>query len=318
MRIGQNPAKFVQSVSQPARITATVVCCIPFLSGFYEKNLDVLKACISSLDMNRESPIDLMVFDNHSCRQVRSYLYDTYEQGIIQYLILSDTNIGKIGAWNFMFGASQGEYIAFSDSDVFFRPGWLSESLKLFKRFPNVGMVTGRPTRTPVEYLSSTLSWGRSLGDPSFKEGTLMDWETFVEHTRSLGHSDDAASKEYNSGKDYLLTYDGSTAFAGASHFQFIARKKVLNEIFPLPSEKPMRGEPMLDKTVNDLGYLRLSIKNPLVLHMGNRVPDFIQLPNRRRKPKRWLRSFVNIRFFRYILMHIYGAIFRIYFNNVD
>ncbi|MDO9130434.1 MAG: glycosyltransferase family A protein, partial [Anaerolineales bacterium] len=141
MRVGHNPARFVEKVAQPAEVTVTVVNCIPFLSGYYEQSLEVLKACLISIHANTPEAHDLMVFDNHSCREVRQYLQEAYEQGIIQYLVLSDKNIGKIGAWNFMFGAAQGKYVAFADGDVAFRPGWLSASLALFEAFPNVGMV---------------------------------------------------------------------------------------------------------------------------------------------------------------------------------
>ncbi len=318
MRVGQNPAKFVKTVAQPAPITATVVSCVPFLSGFYEQNLEVLKACIHSLHSNRKRQFDLMVFDNHSCREVRDFLVDAHEKGMIQTLVLSEENIGKIGAWNFMFGAAQGRYIAFCDSDVYFRPGWLDASLELFDCFPNVGMVTGRPTRTQEEYLSATLAWGRGQGEACFREGVLLDWDTYFEHTNSLGLPEDKAREEFHAGKDYLLTCGGKSAFAGAGHFQFIAKKEVLDRIFPIPSEKPMRGEPLLDQTVNELGYLRLSTVEPYVLHMGNQVPASVTQPKELRVPKPWLKSLANIPLLRSILMRMYGAIFHIYFNNVD
>ena len=76
MRVGHNPARFVEKVAQPAEITVTVVNCIPFLSGYYEQSLDVLKAVVDSLHATREPehPYDVMVFDNHSCAEVRQYL----------------------------------------------------------------------------------------------------------------------------------------------------------------------------------------------------------------------------------------------------
>ena len=49
MRVGHNPARFVEKVAQPAEITVTVVNCIPFLSGYYEQSLDVLKTVVESL-----------------------------------------------------------------------------------------------------------------------------------------------------------------------------------------------------------------------------------------------------------------------------
>ncbi|MCS7011569.1 MAG: hypothetical protein NZL98_09385, partial [Anaerolineales bacterium] len=98
-RVGHNPARFVETVAQPAAITVTVVNFIPFLAGYYEQSLDVLKAVIESLHATREPehPYDVMVFDNHSCVEVRTYLQQAAEEGKIQYLVLSDTNIGKIG-----------------------------------------------------------------------------------------------------------------------------------------------------------------------------------------------------------------------------
>jgi len=36
----------------------------------------------------------------------------------IQYLVLSDKNLGKGGAWNQIFGGAPGEIIVYSDSDV--------------------------------------------------------------------------------------------------------------------------------------------------------------------------------------------------------
>jgi hypothetical protein len=110
MRVGQNPARFVEKVAQPAEIMVAVVNCIPFLSGYYEQSLDVLKVVVESLNATRESdhPYDVLFFDNHSCQEVRAYLKEASDLGKIQYLVLSESNIGKIGAWNYMFGAAQG------------------------------------------------------------------------------------------------------------------------------------------------------------------------------------------------------------------
>ncbi len=50
MRVGHNPARFIENVAQPAEITVAVVNCIPFLSGYYEQSLEVLKVVVESLD----------------------------------------------------------------------------------------------------------------------------------------------------------------------------------------------------------------------------------------------------------------------------
>ncbi|MFO3797267.1 MAG: glycosyltransferase family 2 protein, partial [Anaerolineales bacterium] len=131
MRIGQNPAKFVDKVAQPQRITVAILNYIPFLSGFYAEMLDVLKVCLASLRADAGLPFDLMVFDNGSCGEVREFLIQEREEGRIQYLILAEKNLGKGGAWNIIFGGAPGEIIAYADNDVLFYPGWLKRSVEI-------------------------------------------------------------------------------------------------------------------------------------------------------------------------------------------
>lgn len=95
MRIGQNPAKFVKDVAKPERITAAVLNYIPFLSGFYADMLDVLKANLTSLRETADMPLDVLVFDNASCDEVRQFLLDEHQAGRIQYLYLSSRNLGR-------------------------------------------------------------------------------------------------------------------------------------------------------------------------------------------------------------------------------
>src|SRR5574339_511099 len=179
MRKGQNPAKFVKDVARPERITVALLNYIPFLSGFYAETLDVLKVSLESMRRAAGLPFDLMIFDNGSCEEVRGYLVKEKEEGRIQYLILSEKNMGKGGAWNVMLAGAPGEIIAYSDSDVLFSPNWLKRSVELLETFPNVGMVTARPFRTPPEFIESTLKWARNTEGANLEEGQFIPWETF-------------------------------------------------------------------------------------------------------------------------------------------
>jgi cellulose synthase/poly-beta-1,6-N-acetylglucosamine synthase-like glycosyltransferase len=122
MRKGQNPAKFVQKVAQPQRITVAVLNYVPFLSGFYAQTLDILKLCLGSIWENSDLSYDLLVFDNGSCQEVVDYLTEAQDAGKIQYLILSEKNMGKGGAWNIMLQAAPGEIVAYTDNDAYFYP----------------------------------------------------------------------------------------------------------------------------------------------------------------------------------------------------
>jgi glycosyltransferase involved in cell wall biosynthesis len=318
MRVGQNPARFVEKVAQPAEITVAVVNCIPFLSGYYEQSLDVLKVVVESLNATRESdhPYDVLFFDNHSCGEVRAYLKEASDQGKIQYLVLSESNIGKIGAWNHMFGAAQGKYIVFSDGDIEFRPGWLSASLDLFETFPNVGMVTARPLPTPKEFSTATYGW--ALREKVLEEGPFLSREINAEHARSLGIKIKAGSANFRGHVMSRVTFGGKVAYVGAAHFQFMARRDVLQKVVPIPSDQPMRGERTLDIAINQAGLLRLTTVEPLVAHMGNCPPVSGEVFESGPGNKSLLKRFLHLSGIRKVLLWINNQIFRLYFFNVD
>jgi glycosyltransferase involved in cell wall biosynthesis len=278
MRIGQNPAKSIDHVPQPAKVTVAVITYIPFLSGYYAQALDILKVCLESLWQHTPHPYDLFVFDNASCPEVRAYLLGSQSLNRIQYLVLSDQNVGKGGAWNFIFQAAPGEYIAYADSDVAFSAGWLENSLELVEAFPKVGMVTARPMRTPEAYFTSTLDWAWKTPDVTLEQGQFQSWEVFKEHNDSLGVAENQARQWFDESYDWRLSYQGHCAYIGAAHYQFLAPKAVLQKLFPIPMDRPMGQVRALDDKLNSEGFLRLNTCEPLVRHLGNRL-DGASLP---------------------------------------
>jgi glycosyltransferase involved in cell wall biosynthesis len=248
----------------------SVVTYIPTQGGYYAQSLDVLKVCLNSIWKNTRIPFDLLVFDNASCKEVRDYLSDVHRDGKIQYLVLSEKNIGKAGAWNFIFGAAPGKYIAYADSDVYHYPGWLSPQIEMLEEIPNTGMITGMPMWTPEEYSTATVAWAENHQDVTLERGKFLPWDDYWRHARSLGAEESKARAHFDTTENLVVNYLGNRYYIGAAHFQFVAPKVVLQRLLPIPSNRPMGQVRLLDIGLNDQGYLRLCTPEWWVRHMGN------------------------------------------------
>ncbi len=317
MRVGQNPAKYVKNVAAPERVTVAVLNYIPFQSGFYAEALDVLKACLHSIGASTTLPYDLMVFDNGSCPEVQAYLLEEQQAGRIQYLLLSEKNLGKGGAWNMILSGAPGEIIAYTDSDAYFYPGWLERSLELLETFPNVGMVTARPFRTKADYYTSTVTWGENTPGVLVERGHFIPWDVFLEFDLSLGQSEDEIRQHYDSTEDVRLTYNGIQAMAGASHWQFVCRKEVIAPFLPFSMDRPMGQVRQLDQRINAAGLLRLMPVEPLAMNMSNtlRGAPGQTTTVKKNNPERRniLLDFPPVK---KMLLAFYDAIFRAYYDR--
>ncbi len=273
-RIGQNPAKLVRGVHQPARITLTTVVHIPELSGFWSQSLEVLKLCLTSMAATSAGvECEIVVLDNASCPEVRRYLLEQQEQGLIHQLILSGVNLGKVGAWNVLFGMAQGEVIGFTDSDVYFLPGWLEESLKILEAFPRAGMVTAQPIAGGDLRQGATATMCAGDREIASCTGRLIADHLVNAQLDAVG-ADAARREEVEVDRcDVLLSRHGVSAYATGSHFQFVTRKSVVQSIFPAQTHRPLGDDHQFDVDMVRLGFYRLATCDYLVHHVGNRFP---------------------------------------------
>jgi hypothetical protein len=326
-RLGQNPAKFVDHVSAPQPVTVALLSYVPFLSGYYREGLDVLRTCLGSVLANTEAPYDLMVFDNASCAEVREYLRAEHEQGRIQFLFLSDRNVGKVGAWNVIFGSAPGEFLAYADSDVYFYPGWLSRHLEVFSAFPEVGTVTGQPRRQRRTFVENTIRRIADVPEIQVQVGKTIPESWIRDHAYSLDKDDQVeADLAYD---DYLLTSRGVRAYVTAQHYQFVVRTSVARSLVPFRSTRPMGTDvAQFDEAIDARNLLRLAVSDRLAVHMGNSLrgaeiasaqeaagagsmpkPDSVAHPVVRRRIR-------DIPAVRRALLALHDRIFRLYYGS--
>ncbi len=273
MRVGSNPARQKQSPYTPAEVTMVLLTYIPDLSGYFQQRLDILKVVLQSIVRHTRVPHDLLVFDNASCPEAQAYLREAYASGQIDYLVLSQRNVGKIGALQLAFAMAPGKYIAYSDDDILFYPGWLQAHLQVLKTFPQVGMVSGVPVRNAGFHAHATIdAWLKNAppGVDICRERVIPDdWE--VDWAVSTGRDPQKHLADTKNVQDVLLSKDGVLAIGHANHFQFVAPKDVLLRAMPSGWTGKLMGHMIeLDEAIDAQGYVRLSTVERYTRHIGN------------------------------------------------
>ncbi len=281
MRKGQNPAKQDVPAYAPEKLAIVTLVYIPVEEGYFEHSWEVFLAHIGSVHQTTEEGFNYVVFDNGSCPEVRARLEELHEQGWIDWLILSDQNLGKTGALNFVLGAVPNEWICFADSDMLFRQGWLDESWKIQQAFPNLGMI-GAQVIFPDWEVDKGNSAFRKTSDPAFRFSRVKAAEWLVtEYCRGRGINPEK-EKIY---RQMLLDQvehvpSGVKAILGGnSHQQWLARREVIRQILPLPAALQLsrKEDTYQDQRLDELGYLHLTTTVPYLYHMGNSIDEEIK-----------------------------------------
>ncbi len=272
-RIGMNPGRGKKSQYSPARVTVCVLTFNPNKLGYFQDRLDVTLACLESIFVNTSVPYDLMVFDNGSNQETVNTLCALKDAGKIDFLILSNQNIGKIGALQIMLKAAPGEVIAYCDDDVFLLPDWLERHLEVIDTYPNVGAVTGMYIKPHMkEGISSTLDFAKS-SEVKAEYGTLVDKELEQHYIEQTGRTWEKYQEEISGLEDVRLTYKGIQTFVSAGHYQFAAKKATILQALPETWTGNLMGQMReLDVAIDKLGLLRLCTTPPTLRLLGNLI----------------------------------------------
>jgi hypothetical protein len=277
-RTGMNPARGRKTSYQPARVTVAVLTHLPDTAGYFQERFDVTRLCINSLIANTDLPHDLLIMDNGSCEMMVDFLSDLRKQGLVDYLLLSRENIGKIGAMQIIAKAAPGEIIAYTDDDIFFFPGWLDAHLKLIDTYPQVGMVTGFYIRSRVQSaIASTLKFTQ-LPDVKTTRGNLIPREWEEEYILNSNRTWESYRAEVNGLEDIEISYHGLESWVSAHHFQFVSPKKVLLNALPSGWSGNLMGQMLdLENVIDSQGFLRLCTRQQTVHLLGNSLSPHMQ-----------------------------------------
>jgi hypothetical protein len=341
MRIGQNPMKYSRKSNgqariyykKPSKITACTITYVPFLDNYYSEGLEILKLSILSLRDNNIKDLDIVVYDNGSCKEVIDWLQKQLKDNVIQQLYLSSENRKKLGAWNHLFPSALGEYVYYFDSDIFHKKDSIEKMLEVLKYFNNhkISLVTCNHN-IPVATMK------KSENNISFKNNKIkilkdnfLSKEELYKVGRTMTDQVDIWLKKKMKNKETKVIFENKyEAYLGGAHAQFLIKTNVLNEIFPITIDRAANQD---DSTFEDIFFSKKGIKlttiENLVIHMGNHIDDFlrdeltklstkVKLSNQKihtiKLPKLLL-YFLKIPIIKTIIKKLYNFLFKIIYN---
>lgn len=274
MRTVQNPNK--TALIKPYRkVVVLVITHLPEMeSEYHRQRRAVILKSLQGLMFDSHVEHDLIIWDNGSCDELRLYLAGMFSS---RNVMLSP-NIGKTNALKSVLSMLPPETIvAYGDDDIEYFSNWLAPQIEILETFPNVGTVTGYPTRLESRWgEDTTKKWmmfdvaNALVADPSplnIGKHISDEWE----QDYCLSHNRDWETHKLNTKNDmdWMITYKGVSAFATSQHCQFVGYAGRLAPLIQW-TNRAMAEEQPFDKAIDNAGYLRLATTERLTRHIGN------------------------------------------------
>jgi hypothetical protein len=259
-RAGMNPNRhaFIQPFS---KVVCLVLTHLPNMDGYHAERLNIVQHSLWS--MSHESSY-IIVWDNGSCYDFRKWL----ESYPADRVILSD-NIGTTNAVKSVLSSLPPDTIvAVADDDVEYFPNWLQSQIDILTTFPNVGAVSGCPSRIGAEMaVESTLNWAQ--GNAKIESSRFISDEEEMDFATSIGKRWEDHHEEVKHIADIRVTYNGVSALVGAKHWQYVCYAGRIAPLMQWTNEAMPRLR-LFDRAIDDTGLLRLSTVRRYTRHMGN------------------------------------------------
>lgn len=176
-----------------------------------------------------------------------------------------------------MLSSLPNEWICYADGDIFFRKGWFESSKEIFDSFPNVGLVNAHPIYFDVLNGLGKAVFKVPKGQNFLLEEKIVPADVIWEYLTGLGVVNEDERGGLSKRIPVIINQIKSkTAIIGAAHDQFLTRKEIARQIVPISSQYALsRDEDKeFNQKVDDLGFLQLSLEQPLRFHIGNKLDD--------------------------------------------
>ena len=134
-------------------------------------------------------------------------------------------------------------------------------------------MVTGFYIRPHMSYGNDSALKFAGQPDVKVERGLLIPKEWEQQYIDNMGRTWDKYNEEIAGLQDVALTYKGVETLVSAGHHQFVTPQKVLMEALAAGWTGNLMGQMRdLDTTVDQMGYLRLTTRQPVTRLIGNVV----------------------------------------------
>ncbi|TNJ45763.1 glycosyltransferase [Tamlana fucoidanivorans] len=279
MRVGGNPQKAEGLITLKTNHRVVMVVFVPELTGYYTNMFEVTKLSINSLIKTIPLTSAITIVDNGSCSTVTNYLTKLLKEGLIDALMLLKNNIGKIDA--LMAGArgAREPIITLTDCDILFEANWVSETIKVFNTFKNVGSVSPIPTRTAVKYF--TFSTQQAI----LQKRLCLKFESIPENFKAYNMF--LKSINWNQEPDKFKLWPvvinkNVKAIVGSDHQVVTLRRDILFNCTPSKPSFTKVGKESerdyVDLAIDMSGGFRLSTYHFYAFHMGNKLENWMTI----------------------------------------
>ena len=103
--------------------------------------LSYTKQCIDSIYKNTDVPFCLIIIDNGSLEETRSFLQDLASIHNNITLITNKENLGYVKAVNQGLKISQGGYVCLLNNDIVVTKDWLKKMIDFSEKYPDTGLI---------------------------------------------------------------------------------------------------------------------------------------------------------------------------------